>query len=150
MMLLLSIHDRFLTTWVTSILSKATLATASATLHITNPLRENVMVRTILFAHTLASCFDYSLFYISCCVTAYSFITGFIFYNFPAYTNDGEFNTAGNVRGLDSYLDLSLKYKDNLVGLNRDAFDMSKESAIRGYNADPASRESIYNFCTGR
>jgi hypothetical protein len=82
------------------------------------------------------------LFFYVC--TAYSFITGFIFYNFDPHSENGQRDAAY------SFIEISSKYKNNLVGLNRDAFDISKESAVRGIESDQATRESMYNFCTGR
>ena len=79
----------------------------------------------------------------------YSFVTGFIFYNFEHFTADGLFNVKGATQGSDNYVDLSVKYKNNLVGLNRDGFDACKESSVRGLSTDQASRDSIYKFCTG-
>ena len=81
--------------------------------------------------------------------TAYSFVTGFIFYNFAQFTADGQFNNIGSRASIYSYIDLSVKYKNNLVGLNRDGFDACKESSVRGLSTDQASRDSIYKFCAG-
>ena len=75
--------------------------------------------------------------------TAFSFITGLIFYNFDPYTSSGLQNSSNN------FMDLSLKYYNNLSQLNRDAFNISKDSSLRGVNLDQSVREKHYEFCTG-
>lgn len=77
-------------------------------------------------------------------------MTGFIFYNFAHFLDDGEYNGDHNLRGIDSYVQLSLKYKDRLAKLNKDAFNISKESSVRTYETNQSARDEIYRFCTGR
>jgi hypothetical protein len=82
-------------------------------------------------------------------VSAYSFITGFIYYNFETYLPSGEFNSDGAYNASDNYMNLNVKYKGNMVDLNRDAFEISKDAAVRGFDSDQATRDEAYKFCTG-
>mmetsp|Transcript_17910 Transcript_17910/g.33677 ORF Transcript_17910/g.33677 Transcript_17910/m.33677 type:complete len:755 (-) Transcript_17910:313-2577(-) len=79
---------------------------------------------------------------------AYSFVTGFIFYNYDFLTPEGEFNQEAQTNSQALYMDLNVKYKENLVGLNRDAFEISKDSAVRSVNPSQETRNKIYEFCT--
>ena len=76
-------------------------------------------------------------------ISAYSFVTGFIFYNYDTTS------PTGYEESLTAYMEFNLKYEDRHAVLNRDAFDACKASAIRGYEADQATRQAMYNFCTG-
>lgn len=79
---------------------------------------------------------------------AYSFVTGFIFYNYEFLTTEKQFNSDSQMKSQEMYMDLNVKYNENLAGLNRDAFDISKDSAVRNVNPSQDTRNSIYRFCT--
>jgi hypothetical protein len=101
--------------------------------------------------------------------TAYSFITGFIFYNFNTYNDtmydellaqenvgnmsmylDNVYNVEGAVESEKNFFSLISKYKNRLGALNRDAFNSSKDGTLSSYvEVNQTSRDAIYNYCTG-
>lgn len=97
-----------------------------------------------------------------CLCVAYSFITGFVFYNFDNIGNDTLSGQPGNMTGLynfnlegmeeseTNFFALVIKYRHRLDDLNRDAFDSSKEAVVSSfYQTDGVERAALYNYCTG-
>mmetsp|Transcript_8750 Transcript_8750/g.14891 ORF Transcript_8750/g.14891 Transcript_8750/m.14891 type:complete len:674 (-) Transcript_8750:138-2159(-) len=78
---------------------------------------------------------------------AYSFVTGFLFYN---YDNGGAtYNLEGRFESDSNFFNLVIKYMDNFERLNRDSFDSCKETALGSFNSlvDPAKRERLFDYC---
>lgn len=100
--------------------------------------------------------------------TDYSFITGFIFYNYNPYNEtmyqeaieednnvlnmdlSGMYNIEGRIESDNNFFNLVMKYFDDFQSLNRDAYDSCRESAVHNVvPLDQSERDRMYKYCTG-
>lgn len=104
------------------------------------------------------------IFMYLCLSTAYSFVTGFLFYNFnntiemSSEVQNGNYNITHffNVEGMkdseDNFFKLISKYRHRLPLLNRNAFNASKEAVVSAFfKTDPnnVQRDLLFKYCTG-